>query len=120
MLTNQQIRRLLDIGYAACHTGSIEQARTIMEGVLADRPEHVSALVGLAYSHLTVNEFDKAEEILRKDVLAKNPGDADGLAYLGLCLMLADRKAEAREVLSQIPAEAAASRPLIAKLLEQL
>jgi hypothetical protein len=34
--------------------------------------------------------------------------------------MLADRKAEAREVLSQIPAEAAASRPLIAKLLEQL
>jgi hypothetical protein len=55
MLTNQQIRRLLDIGYAACHTGSIEQARTIMEGVLADRPGHVSALVGLAYSHLTVN-----------------------------------------------------------------
>ena len=119
MLTNQQITRLLDIGYAACHTGNTAQARTIMEGVLAARPDHVTAKIGLAYSHLTVNEFDKADELL-KEVLAAHPGDPDALAYLGLNCMLAGNKQGAREALEQIPADAAAERPLVGSLLEQL
>jgi thioredoxin-like negative regulator of GroEL len=119
MLTNQQITRLLDIGYAACHTGNVAQARTIMEGVLADRPGHVAAKIGLAYSHLTINEFDEAEAIL-KEVLEDHPGDPDALAYLGLNCMLAGQKDKAREVLGQIPEDAAAARPLVGQLLDQL
>ena len=118
MLTKEQITRLLDIAGAATHKGLTAQARRIYEGVLADRPGFVPALIGLAFNHMTVDQFGEAEDILRNQVLAKNPGDADALAYLGLCLRLEGRTDEARAVLESVPADAASARAMADRLLE--
>lgn len=118
MLSNEQITRLLDIAGAASHKGMTVQARRIYEGVLAERPGHVPALIGLAFNHITVDQFAEAEDILRNQVLAKNPADGDALAYLGLCLRLAGRGDEARAVLESVPAEAASARAMADRLLE--
>ena len=119
MLTDAQITRLLDVANAGCHKGMVTQARTVYAGVLAVRPGHVPALIGQALSHIVISEFDQAEEQL-KAILAGNADDFDAQALLGLCLFLADKKDEAREVLEPLQSREGSSAALVASLLEQL
>ena len=120
MLTDSQIVRLLDIANTACHKGLVLDARTIYDGVLASRPGHVPALIGQALSHIVIGEYDQAEDMLRTQVLADHPEDADGRAILGLCLCLADKKDEARQVLQELADEQTGGADLARSLLEQL
>lgn len=120
MLTDSQIVRLLDIANAACHKGLVLDARTIYDGVLAVRPGHVPALIGQALSHIVIGEYDKAEDLLRTQVLAGNPEDADAKVMLGLCLCLADRKDEARQILQELIDGQEKSADLARSLLEQM
>lgn len=119
MLDDTQIVRLLDIANSGCHKGMVAEARTIYEGILAVRPGHVPALIGQALSHIVVSSFDTAESLLRS-VLAEHEGDADALAFLGLCLFLADRKEEARDILEGIKDGGYIAASLAASLLEQM
>lgn len=118
MLEDSQITRLMDIANAGCHKGMVVQARTIFNSVLELRPGHVPARIGMAMSHIVVSEFDKAEEILR--AVIDESGDADASAALGLCLTLADRKDEAREVLDPLAEGEGSAAALAASLLEQM
>lgn len=118
MLTQEDVKRLLDIAFAGINHGQIAQARTVCAGILATRPGHIPTRIALAVSHTAVGEYDKAEEILR-DILSKNADDADAMAYLGLTLQLADKKDEAREVLEKVPAGTSAAN-LAKELLAQL
>ena len=120
MLTDSQIVRLLDIANAACHKGLVLDARTIYDGVLAVRPGHVPALIGQALSHIVIGEYDKAEDLLRTQVLAGTPEDADAKVMLGLCLCLADRKDEARQILQELIDGQEKSADLARSLLEQM
>lgn len=120
MLTDAQIARLLDIANAGCHKGMVLEARTIYDGVLAVRPGHVPALIGQALSHIVIGEYDKAEALLRDSVLAEHPDDADARAMLGLCLSLADRKDEARDILQPLAEEGGSSSELARSLLDQM
>ena len=120
MLTDSQIVRLLDIANAACHKGLVLEARTIYDGVLAVRPGHVPALIGQALSHIVIGEYAQAEDMLRTKVLAEHPDDADGKVMLGLCLCLADKKDEAREVLQTLSDGQDGCAELARSLLEQV
>ena len=120
MLDDSQITRLLDIANAGCHKGMVLEARAIYDGVLAVRPGHIPALIGQALSHIVVGGFEQAEDLLRNDVLKKAPGDADALAILGLCLVLAERKDEARAVLQSLPSAEGSAAALARSLLEQM
>ena len=120
MLTDSQIVRLLDIANAGCHNGMVTDARTIYEGILAVRPGHVPALIGQALSHIVIGEYEQAEQILRNQVLADHPDDAECRAMLGLSLCLADKKEEAREVLQDLAGEENNSAALARSLLEQM
>lgn len=119
MLTDSQIARLLDIANAGCHKGIVLEARTIYDGVLSVRPGHIPALIGQAFSHLVVGEYEQAEDMLRSNVLSEHPEDADARAMLGLCLLLADRKDEAREILEPLSEEEGKASGLARSLLEQ-
>ena len=90
MLSDAQISRLLDVANAACHTGNVADARTIYE------------------------------RILKEEVLAVAPDDADALAVLGLCYTLAGRNDEAEAVLLPLAEGEGASAELAAGLLEKL
>ena len=119
MLSESQIRRLLDIANAACHKGNVVDARAMYDGVLALRPGFVPARIGMALSHIVVNEFEEAEARLR-DVLAENPDDADALGMLGLCLVLAGRREEDEAVLTPLAGGEGPTAALASGLLENL
>lgn len=117
MLTASEIQRLLDIANVGCHTGHVGQARTIYEGVLALKPGFVPARIGLAYSHLVIDEFDEAETLL-KEILGANPADLDAQVMLGLVYMLAGRTADAEPVLQPLTAEQGPRGELAENLLK--
>ena len=119
MLEHAQIVRLLDIANAGCHRGLVREARTIYESVLVLRPGHVPARIGLALSHIVVDEFDKAEALLNA-VLTERPDDAEARGLLGLCLSLSGRKDEARTVLEDMQDCEGACARLASSLLEQM
>ncbi len=120
MLTDSQITRLLDIANAGCHKGLVLQARAIYDGVLAVRPGHVPALIGQALSHIVIGEYDEAEKLLCDGILSEHPDDADAKAMLGLCLCLADKKQEARAVLSPLVENGGQNAELARSLLENM
>ena len=101
MLEELHIVRLMDIANTACHKGMVLEARTIFDSILVIKPGHVPALIGQALSHIVVNEFDKAETMLR-DILANHEGDADAQAMLGFCLFLMKRTDEATALLEPL------------------
>lgn len=119
MLTDFQIVRLLDIANAGCHKGLVLQARAIYDGILALKPGHIPAIIGRAMSSVVIGEFEKAEAILRA-VLADNADDADAKSVLGLCLMLAGRKEEARDILETLSDNGSEASRLASALLAQM
>lgn len=125
MLSDMQIQRLMDIALAACQKGLAGQAREIYAAVLTVKPAFAPAIIGLSFSRLVVDEFDVAEELLCREVLDKNPKDADALLILGLCRTLAGRHMEARQTLEAaravLPtADRECATPLADALLEKL
>ncbi len=102
MLTQDQMIRLQDIGFSACHTGAVHEAGQIFDGLLKLRPDNAAVLIGKALSHIVVDEFPKAEEILRDQVLAKHPDDPEAESMLGLCCIMSGRHEEARALLGKV------------------
>lgn len=116
MFTENEIRRLLDIAQYGSHTGQIAAARTVFESILAFRPEHSGALLGLAHNHIAVGEYEKAREILNS-VLEKNSQDNDAKALLGLSWFLSDDKEQAKPLLEEVKNSDCASKQLAEELL---
>ena len=101
MVEESTIVRLMDIANAACHTGKVFEARTIFDNILVIKPGHVPARIGLALSHIVVDEHAKAEAMLR-EILADHEGDADAQALLALCLTFMKRNDEAKALLEPL------------------
>ncbi len=116
MFNAEEIKRLLDIASVGSHKGMSFDARTIFEVILAQNPEHSGAKLGLAHNYITVNEFDKAKELLI-DVIAGNAQDLDAKALLGLCYALTDNMTEARPLLEEVKNSDCASKELADILL---
>ncbi|MDR2788753.1 MAG: tetratricopeptide repeat protein [Candidatus Accumulibacter sp.] len=110
LIDDSQLARLVDVGLAAAHLGRPGEARAIFENLLAARPEHTPAKIGRAFTYLVSNDFGKAEAILRDEVLAGNPKDAEALALLGLALSFGGKREEAARALERVPADSSASR----------
>ncbi|MDR0379889.1 MAG: tetratricopeptide repeat protein [Candidatus Accumulibacter sp.] len=110
LINDTQLAQLVDVGLAAAHLGRPGEARAIFENLLVYKPGHVPAQIGLAFSHLVCNDFEKAETLLREKVLSQNPQDAEALALLGLALSFDGRIEEAAKALESVPAGSPASR----------
>ncbi len=119
MFSNEHIQRLLDIANAGCSKGHVLEARTIYEGLLTLNPGLIPASIGLAFSHIVVNEFEEGERLLREEVLAAHPDDEDAKVMLGLCHTLAGHKDSAREVLDALVTAKGPRADLAGLLLEQ-
>ncbi len=101
MLSDDQIKRLLDIANVACHTGKVYNARVIYDAVLTIKPNHVPTRISLAFSHIVVDDFEVAEQMLN-DVLKEIPADPDAVVMLGLNYLLSGNRNKAHEVLNPI------------------
>jgi len=105
LLEDADISLLLDIANMACHRGFPAEARSIVDGVLAIKPDFPPALISLAFSHLIVDAFDEALAIL-DPVLEKNPKDNDAIIMKGMTLLLNKKISEAKELFDSIPENA--------------
>jgi hypothetical protein len=94
VLEKKDLQTLAEIGFCAVGMGNMLPARTIFDGLAAARPGHEAPLMGLAMSHYMVDEFEKAEKILR-DLMRDKPDFRLAGVHLALCLILAGRKDEA-------------------------
>lgn len=101
MLTNEEVRRLIDVAGAGLNRGEVALARRILTGILTDRPQHVPAQIALAVSYLAVGDYDTARRDL-ENVLKAHPEDVDARAYLGLNLFLTGDKEAARTTLASL------------------
>lgn len=119
MLEDTQIHRLLDIANTGCQKGFVTDARAIYDGVLELRPNHAPALIGMAFSHIVVDEFEAAEKILNQ-VLAAHPDDTDAQVCLGLCYTLAGKTDEAKKTLTPLREQQGSIGTLAMNLLEKL
>lgn len=118
LLQENHIALLLELANLSCHKGLPTAARTIADGILALKPGFPPALISLAYSHVVVDDFDHALEIL-EPLLKDNPEDSDARIIQGMALLLAQRQAEAKEAFSHIP-EDAPQKILATELLKAL
>jgi len=116
MINATQLTRLVDMGLAAAHRGRPAQARTLFLGLLAYKPGHLPARIGLALTHLVVGDYGPAETIIKDEVLPHNPNDAEALALLGLTLAFNNRIEEASAVLQRVPPDTPAGQ--LVKALE--
>ena len=96
ILTDQDVSMLLEIANLACHKGFPANAREIVQGVLAERPNFVPAQISLAYSHIVVDDFQTALDML-EGILDKHPDDDDARVMQVLALVLAGRSDEAKK-----------------------
>ncbi|MDR3159397.1 MAG: tetratricopeptide repeat protein [Zoogloeaceae bacterium] len=109
LIDNTQLSRLVDVGLAAAHLGKPGEARAIFENLLAYRPGHAPARIGLAFTYLVCNDFEKAQTLL-SEALAENPQDGEALALLGLAQSFAGKPEDAARTLERVPAASPASR----------
>lgn len=101
MLEAKSLQTLAEIAFCAVDMGNMSPARTIFNALEAARPGHEAPLLGLAMSHYMVDEFERAEEILRA-LLKEKPEFHLAGAHLAMCLILAGRKEEALPILREL------------------
>lgn len=103
ILEKEKISALIQIGFAGCAKGQIFQARRLFEGLLCADSELVGAKIGLAFSYIVVDDFDKADQIL-DDLLVSHSDDADVKAMKVFSLALQKKSEEAKELASSVDA----------------
>lgn len=103
ILEKEKISALIQIGFAGCAKGQIFQARRLFEGLLCADSELVGAKIGLAFSYIVVDDFDKADQIL-DELLVSHSDDADVKAMKVFSLALQKKSEEAKELASSVDA----------------
>ena len=103
ILEKEKISALIQIGFAGCAKGQIFQARRLFEGLLCADSELVGAKIGLAFSYIVVDDFDKADQIL-DELLVSHSDDADVKAMKFFSLALQKKSEEAKKLASSVDA----------------
>ena len=103
ILEKEKISALIQIGFAGCAKGQIFQARRLFEGLLCADSELVGAKIGLAFSYIVVDDFDKADQIL-DELLVSHSDDADVKTMKVFSLALQKKSEEAKKLASSVDA----------------
>ena len=81
VLSKDKVRLLLTIGFAACAGGKVAHARKLFENLRIAYPEADPVQVGLAFSHIVVDDFETGERLLQ-EVISRGDEDQDALSLL--------------------------------------
>jgi Flp pilus assembly protein TadD len=115
LIENRHIQRLVDIGLTGVYRGRVAESRAVFEGLLAYNPALTAARIGLAFSHLVVDDFETAETMLQS-ILTTDQDNPEALVMLGLVYKLAGRGDEAAETLTKVPSNGGPSADLAREL----
>ena len=103
-LSKENARLLLTIGFAACAKGKVAQGRKLFENMHIAYPEASAVIVGLAFSHIVVDDFAEGERLLN-EVIKLGDEDQDALALLSFSKALQKKEDEVQDIVAQISKE---------------
>ena len=86
-LEKDELQKLVDIAFAGCSKGRVPEARTVFSKILEAVPGYTPAKVGLAFTHVVVDDFPPADEMLT-DLLGEDPDNDDARGFLVLSKFL--------------------------------
>ena len=95
---------LLTIYFAACASGKVAHARKLFENLRIAYPEADPVQVGLAFSHIVVDDFETGERLLQ-EVISRGDEDQDALSLLAFSKALQKKEDEVREIAASISEE---------------
>ncbi len=101
LISEQDVRQLAEIGFAAARNSWVDESRTIFEGLETVRPDSEYPLIGLAVSEMSARRHDEAIVILQKKALKLNAESSMAQSFLGLALRLVGRSQESERWLKQ-------------------
>lgn len=93
-----------EVGYIACFSGDVKRSQVIMEGVNAIATEQTPVKMGVAITRVYAGLYDQAIQILRDDILVKEPDHMSAKCFLGIALSQKGQRAEAKELLEEVVA----------------
>ena len=111
--TKDDLKMLVQVGFVACMHGEVGEARNIFGNLLEYDPELKQASIGMALSHIVVDEFKLGDEIL--DGL---PQDDDVMSIKVLSLGLQKRADEARNAFASVRDKGTPEAKMAALVLE--
>lgn len=93
---------LIRVAFLAADCKSASVAEQILKAVCNAKPNHESAIIGLAYNAILSDRFDEAVSLLKDQALAINPNNHTARAYLGLALGCKGDKEASKEILEEL------------------
>lgn len=121
ILSKEQQKMLLQIGFAACMTGKITEATSIFDGLMMCETSVNSAKVGKALSLIVCDKFADGEGILQELLALDNLAIKDEVNAL-LCFSAALQKDQSRvdEFAAKVDLSNAQAKALVESAFELL
>jgi hypothetical protein len=100
--SSELLQIMSEVGYLACFKGDVERSQVIMDGVNAIGVEQTPIKMGVAISKVYAGQYDQAIDILRDQILVREPEHMSAKCFLGIALSQKGQKAEAKELLEDV------------------
>ena len=104
ILEKDEIRLLLNIGYAACAKGKVILAKRIFDNLAVAYQDVDAVKIGQAFSYVVVDKFDMAYEILLPLQDSENVKD-EVCALLAFSYALEKKEEESKEYATKVSEE---------------
>ncbi len=112
----QDVGSLCQIAYIGCMHGDVLYARKIFEALLDYNPDMTVAKIGMAYSHLVVDEFSEGDAILQE----LDQDDDDVLSMQAASKVLQKDETEARYYYDRVKDKSSPSARFAEQMLATL
>lgn len=102
VLTSEEIRILVELGFLACGAGNTTAARKIFDGLRMGREDKGFAVIGAAMSMLEAGAAGEAVSLMRSNYLSVGKTNNDYQAFFAVCLIAAGHRHEAERTIKDL------------------
>lgn len=117
ILNKEELGLLCKVGFMACASGKVNEGREIFESLQIALPESVGPQIGMAFSYMIVDNFEKCDSTL-KEILEKDELNYDAKGLLALSLALQKKDDEVRELVATLKEDCGTGYALAQSALE--
>ncbi|MCD0457878.1 tetratricopeptide repeat protein [Roseiconus lacunae] len=103
-LTTEQVRLLFEVGIMAAWQGDTTEARAIMDGIQAARPDSTAPIIGIAISLMNEGDLVQAANVLEQEH-QQHPECNDVRLYLAMANKLSGYDDRCQQLCRGLPPE---------------
>ena len=104
-LDKNELALLCKVGFLACASGKVYEGRQMFESLLLALPKNQSVMIGLAFSHMVVDDFETSDSILQ-EIIEADSTNYDAIGLLALSYALQKRNDDVIETTSLLKEDA--------------